>query len=187
MPAPPFTDETNELTQEWFALRVKPRHEKTIAWQLGEKNEECFLPLLRQTRLWGRRICHVELPLIPGYVFCRTASKKLLPVLKTPGVIDIVRIGRSPAPIKAEEIHALQLAIGTYKIEPCDYFESGQTVNIKRGPLAGRTGTIVEVRKKQHLVLSVSLLRRSVIVHLDLAAVLDENVLSRPPHRDCVA
>lgn len=165
---------TNVL-KDWFAFRVRPRHEKSVALQLGEKNEECFLPLIRQTRRWANRLTHVDLPVIPGYIFCRSHRFGMLPILQTPGVMDVLRVGHSPVPIPAEELTALERAIdASYAIEPCAYVEVGKSVEIRRGPLAGVSGIVVERKKAQQLVLSVTLLRRSVLVHIDLCSVCDE-------------
>ncbi len=169
------TENAANMERDWFAFRVRPRHEKTVALQLREKREECFLPLVRHARSWANRASHVDLPLIPGYVFCRSYRFTLLPILKTAGVIDVVRVGRNPAPIPNDEISALERAIqAALVIEPCAYFEVGQKVEIRRGPLTGVSGTVIERRNTKHLVLSVSLLRRSVLVHVDLAAVCDD-------------
>src|SRR5262249_43248586 len=40
----------------------------------------------------------MELPLFPGYVFCRFARCDRLPVLKTPSVLRIVGTGLAPTP-----------------------------------------------------------------------------------------
>lgn len=163
------------MTREWYAFRVRPRHEKSVALQLREKREECFLPLIKESRKWANRLSHVELPLIPGYVFCRSYRFTLLSILKTPGVVDVVRAGRNPAPIPAEELDALDRAINaSLVVEPCPYFEIGHKVEIRRGPLAGVSGTVIEYRNTKQLILSVSILRRSVLVHVDLAAVTDD-------------
>jgi transcription antitermination factor NusG len=157
---------------EWFAFRVRPRHEKSVALQLREKKEECFLPLVRQTRTWAKRLAHVDLPLFSGYIFCRSHRFGLLPILTTPGVVDVIRAGSTPVPIPADEIDALERAVNaSVPIEPCPYVEVGQKVEIRSGPLAGIVGIVNEHRKHGHLVLSVALLRRSVMVHIDLAAV----------------
>src|ERR1700744_4066868 len=91
---------------DWYAFRVRARHEKSATLQLQTKHEECFLPLVRKARMWANRLNYVELPLIPGYLFCRSNLLALLPILKTPGVVDVVRIGAHPAPIPADEIEA---------------------------------------------------------------------------------
>jgi transcription antitermination factor NusG len=176
------------MVREWFAFRVRPRHEKSVALQLREKREECFLPLVREPRQWANRLSHVELPAIPGYVFCRSYRFALLPILKTPGVVDVVRAGRNPAPIEAEEIDALERAINaSLVIEPCAYLDVGQRAEIRRGPLAGVTGTVIECRNTKQFVLSVSILRRSVLVHVDIAAVCDDRTALLISERDQVA
>jgi transcription antitermination factor NusG len=164
-----------EATPDWYAFRVRARHEKSAALQLQTKHEECFLPLVRQARMWANRLTYVDLPLIPGYVFCRSYRFALLPILKTPGVVDVVRIGAHPAPIPADEIEALERAMkASLVMEPYAYVDTGQKVAVRAGPLAGVSGTVVEHEDTKHLVLSVALLRRSVLVHVDdLADICD--------------
>jgi transcription antitermination factor NusG len=182
------SENATNLTREWFAFRVRPRHEKSVTLQLREKKEECFLPLVKESRRWANRLSHVELPVIPGYVFCRAYRFALLPILKTPGVVDVVRAGRNPAPIPAPEIEALERAINaSLLVEPCPYFEIGHKIEIRRGPLAGVSGTVIEYRNTKQLILSVSILRRSVLVHVDLAAVTDDRTVLMSSERDQVA
>lgn len=166
-----------DIKLEWYAFRVRPRHEKKVALHLGEEREECFLPLVRRSRIWANRPAHVDLPLIPGYVFCRSHRFGLLPILKIPGVLDVIRVGNSPASIPNEEIDALERAIkASVPLEPCPFIEAGQTVTIRNGPLAGVSGIVTERRNSKQLVLSVALLRRSVLVHVDPSS-LDEEAL----------
>lgn len=189
VPSANCSEISDNSTREWYAYRVRPRHEKSVTLQLREKRAECFLPLVRESRRWANRLSHVELPLIPGYVFCRSFRFDLLPILKTPGIVDVVRAGRTPASIPMEEIDALDRAIkASLAMEPCAYFELGQKVEIRRGPLAGVWGTVLESRNTKQLVLSVSILRRSVLVHVDVAAVCDEKTpLMMITERDQVA
>lgn len=92
----------------------------------------------------------------------------MYPILSLPGVVDVVRAGSQPLPAAREEIDALKRAVdASLLMEPWTYTEVGQPVCITSGPLAGLTGIVVEVRQAQRLVLSVSLLRRSVLVEVD--------------------
>jgi transcription antitermination factor NusG len=160
------------ITLEWFAFRVRPRHEKKVALQLREEQNQCFLPLTREARRWANRQTHVDLPLLPGYVFCRSHRFGLLPILKTPGVIDVIRVARSPVPIPDEEINALERAINaSILIDPCPFVATGQLVTIHSGPLSGVSGIVTDRRNAKQLVLSITLLRRSVLVHVDLSSV----------------
>lgn len=92
----------------------------------------------------------------------------MLPILSTPGVIDVVRAGASPIAAAADEIEALRLAVDSHvHMERCSYIEIGNTVEIIQGPLAGLRGLLVNVRKSHRLVLSVRLLCRSVLIEID--------------------
>ena len=110
------------------------------------------------------------MPLFPGYIFCSTKRSSIVPVLMTSGVIDVVRAGTNPLPADKAEIEALQQTVSVdVPIEAWPYTEVGEagSFSILRGPLAGLTGILVEVRRAQRLILSVNLLRRSVLVEVD--------------------
>src|ERR1700693_2548659 len=148
----------------WFALRVRPRHDKTVSLTLRNNGFEECLPLYRARHKWADRFKIVDLPLFPGYVFCRFDASSLLPILNTPGVVDIVRAGRILLPVKDCEIAYLQtLTKSGLNSEPWPYLEVGQRVRIEGGPLIGLEGLLVEIRKSPRLVLSVGLLQRSVL------------------------
>jgi transcription antitermination factor NusG len=154
-------------SEAWFALRVKPRHEKTVSTTLKRKGFDAFLPVLRRDRRYGHRTKEVELPLFDGYVFCKFDPHRQLPVLTTPSVLYVVGNGRSIVPIHEDEIVALQRAVDSrLNVEPHDYLEVGDLVAIRGGALDGITGILVRF-KKTRLVLSVTLLRRSVAVEID--------------------
>jgi Transcription termination factor nusG len=53
------------------ALSAKPRHEKAVAHNLEIQKLESLLPLSFTWRIWSDRKKEVEMPLFPGYVFCR--------------------------------------------------------------------------------------------------------------------
>jgi transcription antitermination factor NusG len=155
-------------SSEWYAFRVRPRHEKVASTQLREKGYSEFLPLVREQRKWGKRSAQVDMPLFPGYIFCRTERLSIYPILNLPAVVDVVRAGSRPLPAAREEIECLKLAVDcNMRLEPWVYTEVGQPVCIASGPLAGLNGIVVEVRQTRRLVLSVSLLRRSVLVEVD--------------------
>lgn len=158
----------NPGRNRWFALRVKPRFEKTVATSARSKGYEEFLPLYQRRRRWSDRFQSVELPLFPGYVFCQLDPEFRLPILTIPGALHFIGIGRIPAPIEDEEIAALQTAMrcGLWA-EPWPFLNVGQQVRLEEGPLAGLEGLLIEVRKKQRLIVSVTLLKRSVAVEIE--------------------
>jgi transcription antitermination factor NusG len=154
---------------EWFAFIVRPRHEKQVSAALRDKGFMEFLPLYKSKRQWADRTKIVEMPLFPGYIFCSTNRSAIVPVLMTSGVIDVVRAGNNPLPADKAEIEALQQTVkGDVTVESWPYTDlsESKSLSILRGPLAGLSGTLVEVRGSQRLILSVNLLRRSVLVEV---------------------
>src|SRR4029077_14794699 len=111
----------------WFALQTKSRCEHVVATQLRGKGYESFLPLYKSRRHWSDRVKELELPLFPGYLFCRFDPSQRLPILTTPGVIQIVGIGKTPIPIDDNEIAAIQIAMESRLArEPWPFLKIGQ-------------------------------------------------------------
>lgn len=161
-------ESTEPKPHRWFALRVKSRSEKTVATVARRKGFEEFLPLYLSRRRWSDRFKSIDLPLFPGYVFCRLNPEFRLPLLTIPGVLSFVGIGKMPVAIDDAEIAAIQTATRAGLIaEPYPFLEVGQRVRLAEGPLAGLEGLLAEVRKEQRLVVSVSMLKRSVAVEID--------------------
>jgi transcription antitermination factor NusG len=133
-----------------------------------QKGIEEFLPLYASRRRWSDRYKSVELPLFPGYIFCRLEAERRLPLLIIPGVLHMVGAGKTPLPVEEAEIAALQVASEScLRAEPWPYLEAGQRVRLEDGPLTGIEGILIEARKHCRLVLSVTLLNRSVAVEID--------------------
>lgn len=153
---------------QWFALVVKPRHEKVVESTLRIKGLETFLPLYSEQRQWADRKADVSFPLFPRYVFSRFEAGTRSHVLSTPGLIDIVRCGKEPAAIPDEEVAALKVAVNCGQpLEPWPHLAVGEVVEMDGGPLMGLTGRVLELKNSARLVLSVNLLNRSILIEID--------------------
>ena len=152
----------------WFALMVRTGREKTATLQVENAGYECFLPVSKFTRRWSDRMKEIEVPLFPGYLFCRMDPYNRLPVLMTPGVIQIVGAGKTLIPVEEDEIAAIQRVVKNgLSTMPWPYLQVGHVARIEEGPLRGMTGIIVRIKSGMKLVLSVGLLQRSVAVEVD--------------------
>jgi transcription antitermination factor NusG len=152
----------------WHALYVRSRHEKSVRAQLDAKSQDVFLPLYSSNHRWADRLKTVHLPLFPGYVFCRFDVNKRSSVLATSGVIDVVRTGPHPAAIDPSIIEAIRRVVDSpLQVEPYSDLVAGEKIIMNEGPLKGLTGTLMQVRKGLRLVISIELLRRSVLVEID--------------------
>jgi len=161
----------------WYAVQCWLRKESMIAAQLEGQGFACFLPKYKSLREWSDRKKEVEQPLFPGYLFCRFDYTQRRPVLVTPGVLQVVGCGRTPTPIEDREIEAIQIAVASgVPGQPWPYLEVGEKVRIHTGKLSGLEGILVNFKGNHRVVLSVTLLQRSVALEVDLAwvAALDK-------------
>jgi transcriptional antiterminator NusG len=155
----------SESSAPWVALQVRPRMEKTTAQHLEFRGYEYFLPLRRSADSTESR---EETPLFPGYVFCRFAATASAPIISTPGVTRIVAFGGMPAYVDEGEIEAIRRALASGQaVWPVASFEPGTPVFIETGPLGGLSGTVLGMNDKHYLIVSISLLQRSIAVELD--------------------
>ena len=172
------------MSHLWYALQVRPRFEKHVEMHLQEKGYEAFLPTYISTRRWSDRVKTLSLPLFPSYVFCRFDIHARLPVLITPGVHSVVGIGKTPIPVEETEIGAIRhLLEKGVTSQPWPYLKEGEMVQVEEGPLEGLTGIVVRAKGADRLVVSVTLLMRSVSVEIDRRCVrpIDASLNSKKP------
>jgi len=156
----------------WYALRVKSRYENSVASHLQARGFESFLPVYKCRRRWSDRFKEIELPLFPGYVFCQFDPSNRLPILTVPGIVHVVGTGRTPIPVEQTEIAAIQAVVKSgLPSQPWPFLHIGHRVRIEYGPLCGVEGILLGFKGHQRLVLSVTLLQRSVAVQVDEACV----------------
>jgi len=171
------------MPHRWFVLGVAPRHEKAVSQLLRQKGYDTFLPLYVRSHKYARRTREFELPLFPGYLFCRLDPMLRMPILTTPGVLQFIGAGRTPIPVPDDEIEALRRAAEAgIPMIPHPYWKTGQTGRITSGPLNGIEGIVVQAKNIQgknieasnqlKLVLSISLLQRSVLLEIDSDCVI---------------
>jgi transcription antitermination factor NusG len=159
-------------SQNWYALCVRSRYERIVATFLKNHGYEWFLPMYESRRRWFDQIKVVEVPLFPGYLFCRFDIHNRLPILKIPGVRHVVGGARIPTPIDTSEIHALQTVIrANAPREPWPFLQVGDRLRIEHGSLVGVEGVLLRIKGRQRLVLSVTLVQRSIAVDIDSAWV----------------
>lgn len=153
----------------WYGVRTKSNFERVAAQVLQSKTYATYAPVYRTRRRRSDRVVEIERPLFPGYVFCRlNPTERILPVLTSPGVVSLVGFGKQPAPIPDFEIEAVKklLASGV-GIEPYPFARVGQRVRVTHGSLSGLEGILVKKRNEWRMVISVTLLQRSISMEID--------------------
>ena len=170
IPASLQIEEMHPPRLPWYGIRTKPKHENVAAASLKGKGFQEYAPVYRSRRRWSDRTVESYLPLFPGYVFCRFDASRRLPILTTPGVLSVVGFGNGPTPIPDDEIEAIQRIVTSgVAAEPCPFLKEGQRIRITQGSLEGLEGILLKKKADWRMVVSVSMLQRSVSVEIDSA------------------
>jgi transcription antitermination factor NusG len=156
----------------WYALQVACRKELSIAGQLEGRGVECFVPQYKSLRKWSDRTKEIQQALFPGYLFSRFDFANRQGVVTTAGVMQVVGNGRVAIPVPNSEIEALQVATHSgVPSQPWPYVKMGQKVQVNYGQLSGLQGILVNFKGNHRVVLSVTLLQRSLALEVDLSWV----------------
>lgn len=151
---------------DWVAVVVRTHYERVATGQLVRHGYETFLPV-RATRRSGGRASQV--PLFPGYLFCRYARGNPYRILHASGVIRILGVDRGPACVPEAEVEAIRRIVSSgVDAEPCDMLRIGQRVRVIAGPLIGLCGILLAARGGQRVVVSVSILSRAVAAEVTM-------------------
>lgn len=161
------------MEARWYALQVRSRCENSCEVLLKNKGYEVFLP--RFTAKISRRGSQAAMrqPLFSGYLFCRVTQNSVGKMVVTPGVVRVLGFGNKPEPVADHEIESLgRIDQSEVNRRPWQYLPGGSLVEIQSGPLAGVQGTLISEGSARRIVVSVTLLHRSVCAELDEGAVL---------------
>lgn len=159
---------SEQLEGNWFAVRVRSNFERATAQSLDCRGIRCFLPLYKTRRQWTDRVKVIELPLFSGYVFCHLQEPRFLPILETPGVVQVVGTGAKPVPVEAHEMDALHKIVGSGKeSQPWPYLTAGQRVRMRAGALKDMEGILTNTDGRDRVVVNIELLQRSVAVSIE--------------------
>ena len=153
----------------WYGIRTRSNQENAAASVLRGKGYDPYLPLYRVQHRPATDVPRESVRLLfPGYIFCRFDVQKRLPILMTTGVVSVLGFGREPAPIPDVEIEAVRAVLRSGLLaEPCPYLREGQRVRIKNGSLHGVEGILVKKRNQYRVVVSVTMLQRSISIEID--------------------
>jgi transcriptional antiterminator RfaH len=160
-------------TIQWYAAYTHSRAEKKAARELDRQGIENYLPLVKTLRQWSDRKKKVEEPLIRSYIFVHIKLRQHLFILQTPGVVNLVRFSGKPVPVPDWQIDNLKILLGSAQpvnMEPHE-FVRGQEVRINRGNLEGLRGSIIRVKGRHKLLISIDALHYHFTIDIDPAFV----------------
>jgi transcription antitermination factor NusG len=154
------TDFENHLSDQearWFAVRTRFKDEKVAYKQLQINNIPVYLPIKKLTRRYGRKIRHIELPLINSFVFVKIFKNQYHLVLQTQYTTGFLKFGNNLLSIPESEIQLIKRLLNEdidLEIVPVS-LEKGDIVEIVAGPLLGLRGRLIQLQGKGKMLIDL--------------------------------
>ena len=154
---------------KWYVLRVRSQAERLVQVGLHHKLFEVLNPTYQALSIRKDRRKVLTRPIFNGYMFVRTLLNPEchLEILKTPGVVEILKSPSGPTPVPDDQVENVRLL--EKHVGDCfcgTDFEVGDAVFVREGPLTGLRGVIDRLdRKKLHI--HVDAIPGSVIIDVE--------------------
>jgi transcriptional antiterminator RfaH len=155
----------------WYLMQTKPRQEKLAEENLLRQGFGCYLPTCRVERVKAGRLSACDEALFPGYVFVAVEEgKSTSPLRSTLGCRGVVRFGQRLADVPESLVESIRVRAEVSPIHA--RFETGQSVRVVEGGLAGVEGIFCSMVGEDRVVILLRILQQSQKVLVPLSAVV---------------
>ena len=151
---------SKDKNRNWLAAYVKMHHEKKVQERLTALGIQSFLPIHTVVRQWSDRKKKVDRVLISMLIFVYVDTHQQLQVLQDPSVLRymVLRGEHTPAVIPKHQMDSFRFMV-EQSPAPVNFdnasMQLGQEVRVVKGPLAGLTGTLVNIKGKSSIAIEV--------------------------------
>ena len=155
--------------ESWYVLRVRSQAERLVQVGLHHKKFEVLNPTYQSLSIRKDRRKVLSRSIFNGYIFIRALLNPEihLEVLKTPGVVEILRNRSGPTPVPDEQVDNVRLL--EKHVGECfcgSEFEVGDRVFVSEGPLKGLRG-VVDRLDRNNLHIQVDAIPGSVMIDVE--------------------
>ncbi len=147
----------------WEIAHLRSRQEKSVARLLLDGGMPFYLPQIEETKKRSGRTFVSHLPLFPGYIFLRQVEGLRQTLWRTSAVVTMIQVP-DQAQLTAELLQIRQLQASGAVLTPCMDLAPGDAVRITEGAFSGYVGIVIEERGSLRVIVSVSILKKSVAV-----------------------
>ena len=151
------------LDAPWEIAHLRSRQEKAVARLLLDGEKPFYLPQIEQKSRRSGRTFVSHLPLFPGYIFLRRVEGLRQTLWRTSAVVSMIQVP-DQAQLSGELLQIRQLQASGAVLTPRVELAPGDAVRITEGAFSGYAGVVVKERGATRLIVSVSILRKSVAV-----------------------
>jgi len=155
--------------ESWYVIRVRSQSERLVQVGLHKKNFEVLNPTYHVLSIRKDRRKVLSKPIFKGYMFFRTLldSESHLEVLKTHGVVEILRNSKGPTPVPDEQVENIRIL--EKHVGDCFYGTDlviGDAVIVREGPLTGLRG-VIDRMARNNLYIHVDAIPGSIMIEVE--------------------
>jgi transcription antitermination factor NusG len=159
--APKIGDIADLFVRE-LVTAVAPKHPHFVVRTMPRADRQV------RDRLLAQGFSPISLKFFPGFLFVRFHPAQRLQIASLAGVHSIVGFAAQPSPVDEEELEALQRVIDAkLPVGPAPFPALGRPCRFTSGPLEGVRGIQMGPQQAPRVVLSLSLLQRSIAVEVE--------------------
>lgn len=170
LPESPLELDVAPEPERWVVLHSRPRCEKKLADAARRAGALVYLPLHVRTHRYGARERTFQVPLFPGYVFCRApvgTRQWLRQNQYAATLLDVTDQG-----LLVRQLRQVQAALSAdLLVEIMPFLETGRKVRIVAGPLRGSEGIVQRIQGRTRVLLNIDMIRQAVAVEMDSASL----------------
>ena len=155
--------------ESWYVVRIRSKAERLVQVGLHRKHFEVLHPTYQVLSERKDRRKLLTKPIFVGYMFVHVqlSPERHLEILKTQGVIEMLKNSQGPIPVPDEQIKNVKLL--EHHVGQCFHspdFAVGDAVFVREGPLTGLRGVVDRVNRRQ-LRIHVDAMPGSIVIEID--------------------
>jgi len=136
--------------KKWFVIYTRPKQELKVVTELSKIGISSYYPTVKMLKQYSDRKKKIEKPLMPSYVMVYIEECRRSTVFSIPGIVRYLFWLGKPAIIRESEIDIMKQHLeGVYTDISISSLIKGQLYEITEGPLAGKTGKVIEMKKNK--------------------------------------
>ncbi len=159
--------------KNWFVVYTKSRHEKRVAERFEEINIDYYLPVQTVVKKWSDRKKKITEAIFKSYIFVRIGLLEYEKVLQTDSVVGFVKFSKYPEIVPVRQIDLIKRILDSdYELNvDAENYDTGDSVEVIFGPLAGIVGELVEIKGASRLVVHIDSLGKNMVVTIPVKYV----------------
>ena len=166
---------------EWYCVHATTKKEASVSQFLADTHGlEVYFPTMRVSRIIRRVRRKVDVPLFPGYLFCRfDFAQHFRAVRYAHDALGLVQRGGRPVQVDDEIVDQIKSEIGNLSVSSLfeDRLEVGKVVRVLDGPMQGMMGTVLrDLSETDRVHILMYLLNSDVRVNISRSLVALESV-----------